>query len=159
MLIYLVMLFFYSSLPHLFFFLMIRRPPRSTRTDTLFPYTTLFRSSAIIITPNKKGDPNGPPRRLQNVRQFTPDATSTSYPPICDRPGQCRSRPPVDSPAGCPARQFGNSCERSYRAAPSPPATPPHASLYRDNPAQRRKTEHSCHPQSTPHWHNRHAQE
>src|SRR3546814_8785810 len=29
----------------LFFFLMIRRPPRSTRTDTLFPYTTLFRSS------------------------------------------------------------------------------------------------------------------
>src|SRR3546814_8330149 len=27
------------------FFLMIRPPPRSTRTDTLFPYTTLFRSS------------------------------------------------------------------------------------------------------------------
>src|SRR3546814_20275544 len=27
-----------------FFFLMIRPPPRSTRTDTLFPYTTLFRS-------------------------------------------------------------------------------------------------------------------
>src|SRR3546814_12224457 len=27
-----------------FFFVMIRRPPRSTRTDTLFPYTTLFRS-------------------------------------------------------------------------------------------------------------------
>src|SRR3546814_19752674 len=29
------------------FFLMIRRPPRSTRTDTLFPYTTLFRSPAV----------------------------------------------------------------------------------------------------------------
>src|SRR3546814_17159313 len=29
------------------FFLMIRRPPRSTRTDTLFPYTTLFRSDAV----------------------------------------------------------------------------------------------------------------
>src|SRR3546814_7034371 len=28
----------------LFFFLMLRRPPRSTRTGTLFPYTTLFRS-------------------------------------------------------------------------------------------------------------------
>src|SRR3546814_14860924 len=27
-----------------FLFLMVRRPPRSTRTDTLFPYTTLFRS-------------------------------------------------------------------------------------------------------------------
>src|SRR3546814_4941490 len=29
------------------FFLMIRRPPRSTRTDTLFPYTTLFRSPTL----------------------------------------------------------------------------------------------------------------
>src|SRR3546814_1515225 len=35
-----------------FFFLMIRRPPRSTRTDTLFPYTTLFRSFGKIgVTP------------------------------------------------------------------------------------------------------------
>src|SRR3546814_3688598 len=32
-----------------FFFLMIRRPPRSTRTDTLFPYTTLFRSRIGIV--------------------------------------------------------------------------------------------------------------
>src|SRR3546814_12375150 len=32
-----------------FFFLMIRRPPRSTRTDTLFPYTTLFRSLQIFL--------------------------------------------------------------------------------------------------------------
>src|SRR3546814_14025360 len=32
------------------FFLMIRRPPRSTRTDTLFPYTTLFRSKLILGT-------------------------------------------------------------------------------------------------------------
>src|SRR3546814_14732391 len=31
-----------------FFFLMIRRPPISTRTDTLFPYTTLFRSGIPI---------------------------------------------------------------------------------------------------------------
>src|SRR3546814_12184895 len=31
-----------------FFFLMIRRPPRSTRTDTLFPYTTLFRSDFSV---------------------------------------------------------------------------------------------------------------
>src|SRR3546814_4798080 len=31
-----------------FFFLMIRRPPRSTRTDTLFPYTTLFRSVCAV---------------------------------------------------------------------------------------------------------------
>src|SRR3546814_1028088 len=36
----------YLLLHSCFFFLMIRRPPRSTRTDTLFPYTTLFRSLA-----------------------------------------------------------------------------------------------------------------
>src|SRR3546814_6271460 len=30
---------------------MIRRPPRSTRTDTLFPYTTLFRSIALPFRP------------------------------------------------------------------------------------------------------------
>src|SRR3546814_11215122 len=35
---------FLASFFVFFFFLMIRRPPRSTRTDTLFPYTTLFRS-------------------------------------------------------------------------------------------------------------------
>src|SRR3546814_14399616 len=34
----------YYVLLSMLFFLMIRRPPRSTRTDTLFPYTTLFRS-------------------------------------------------------------------------------------------------------------------
>src|SRR3546814_12887760 len=34
-----------------FFFLMIRRPPRSTRTDTLFPYTTLFRSCKRAARP------------------------------------------------------------------------------------------------------------
>src|SRR3546814_20771136 len=37
-------MFFVFILSFFFFFLMIRRPPRSTRTDTLFPYTTLFRS-------------------------------------------------------------------------------------------------------------------
>src|SRR3546814_10346729 len=30
---------------------MIRRPPRSTRTDTLFPYTTLFRSCSLTLRP------------------------------------------------------------------------------------------------------------
>src|SRR3546814_10260835 len=44
---------FHSSFPfYCFFFLMIRRPPRSTRTDTLFPYTALFRSGR----PGRKAD-------------------------------------------------------------------------------------------------------
>src|SRR3546814_9983717 len=34
---------------------MIRRPPRSTRTDTLFPYTTLFRSNTIYNTSMRFG--------------------------------------------------------------------------------------------------------
>src|SRR3546814_19275480 len=42
------------------FFLMIRRPPRSTRTDTLFPYTTLFRSSASLSS-SSADDGSSPP--------------------------------------------------------------------------------------------------
>src|SRR3546814_18114233 len=47
------------------FFLMIRRPPRSTRTDTLFPYTTLFRSFSLAplliarVAPINAGMSNG----------------------------------------------------------------------------------------------------
>src|SRR3546814_15455362 len=37
-----------------FFFLMIRRPPRSTRTDTLFPYTTLFRSQPMMLETRRR---------------------------------------------------------------------------------------------------------
>src|SRR3546814_5308913 len=40
----------------LFCFLMIRRPPRSTRTDTLFPYTTLFRSADLCARTFDGGD-------------------------------------------------------------------------------------------------------
>src|SRR3546814_10586152 len=38
---------------------MIRRPPRSTRTDTLFPYTTLFRSQDLVITEPDCGTTRG----------------------------------------------------------------------------------------------------
>src|SRR3546814_13438364 len=44
MFVYLLYLFIRCSFVF-FLFLMIRRPPRATRTDTLFPYTTLFRSA------------------------------------------------------------------------------------------------------------------
>src|SRR3546814_1089333 len=53
---YLALLQLYS----LCFFLMIRRPPRSTRTDTLFPYTTLFRS-------HREAVPRHPGRTLSPV--------------------------------------------------------------------------------------------
>src|SRR3546814_17093427 len=44
------------------FFLMIRRPPRSTRTDTRFPYTTLFRSvveGSVRARQDRRGDEEG----------------------------------------------------------------------------------------------------
>src|SRR3546814_4164951 len=62
---------------------MIRRPPRPTRTDTLFPYTTLFRSALSeqvgrsrgggpagigVDLPDAPGDPPGPSRRLSDLR-------------------------------------------------------------------------------------------
>src|SRR3546814_16794302 len=50
----------------LFFFLMIRRPPRSTRTDTLLPYTTLFRSLG--------GDDADPAEQGQQHRELEGDA-------------------------------------------------------------------------------------
>src|SRR3546814_10258284 len=52
---------------------MIRQPPRSTRTDTLFPYTTLFRSASASTTPRTvqrwqiKAKPQGP----MTVNDFT----------------------------------------------------------------------------------------
>src|SRR3546814_13299585 len=60
-----------------FFFLMIRRPPRSTRTDTLFPYTTLFRSA---IGGLRRAWPTPRPSRLQNRRGRTGGGTAGSDP-------------------------------------------------------------------------------
>src|SRR3546814_5931372 len=52
----------------MFFFLLIRRPPRSTRTDTLFPYTTLFRSNGKIRKPLACA--NGGCRRRRALSRF-----------------------------------------------------------------------------------------
>src|SRR3546814_16324283 len=56
--------FSHSNSVFFFFFLMIRRPPRSTRTDTLFPYTTLFRSEGFW---RDNGDPASIPDRLKQL--------------------------------------------------------------------------------------------
>src|SRR3546814_10716141 len=47
---------------------MIRRPPRSTRTDTLFPYTTLFRSPPTAVEP-----PRRPPETVRAGAEGTID--------------------------------------------------------------------------------------
>src|SRR3546814_13383407 len=60
----------------LIFFLMIRRPPRSTRTDTLFPYTTLFRSEARFPRRHRPAPPPGHPIRIRCGR---PDGRSEEH--------------------------------------------------------------------------------
>src|SRR3546814_7367476 len=57
------------------FFLMIRRPPRSTRTDTLFPYTTLFRSPAALSL-RVSHPPLAPSTRQKTLISFAPTATT-----------------------------------------------------------------------------------
>src|SRR3546814_8098131 len=92
-----------------FFFLMIRRPPRSTRTDTLFPYTTLFRSLLCRGEYARRGD------RLGDRRVCADQPPGRMY-----RPNACRSRDVIGSRyhlGPCRRRQF--SChflDRSERA-------------------------------------------
>src|SRR3546814_10395975 len=101
-----------------FFFLMIRRPPRSTRTDTLFPYTTLFRSPApdrarlrqefpcprtarrnLVDRHRVAGGPNQPPGRSSGRPAFVPAPTNT----WCLRPAR-HKRPRQQEGRGNPAR-------------------------------------------------------
>src|SRR3546814_8004039 len=65
-----------------FFFLMIRRPPRSTRTDTLFPYTTLFRSLP------QRADRLQVRELLEKLRRRLPDQREADIRRVADiRPG------------------------------------------------------------------------
>src|SRR3546814_16008379 len=64
----------------LVFFLMIRRPPRSTRTDTLFPYTTLFRSGRSAAG-----------RRVRPDRFRRRRARRDPRPPLPERPVSVRA--------------------------------------------------------------------
>src|SRR3546814_20812178 len=65
------------------FFLMIRRPPRSTRTDTLFPDTTLFRSPESVMQVGEEDLPAPEPGQVQ-VRQ---EAIGFNYIDIYQRQG------------------------------------------------------------------------
>src|SRR3546814_3331116 len=63
----------------MFFFLMTRRPPRSTRTDTVFPYTTLFRTALVLLAGCEKAEAPAPG-----------DMTTTTEAPV-------KTAPPVDT--------------------------------------------------------------
>src|SRR3546814_17397266 len=75
MLIVIILSSLILSVSQSLFFLMIRRPPRSTRTDTLFPYTTLFRSRRDAVVHQDHGAPRDVDRR---------DAVHVHFAPPCD---------------------------------------------------------------------------
>src|SRR3546814_19701179 len=65
---------------------MIRRPPGSTRTDTLFPYTTLFRSR--VLRPGGRAvfiEPLGLNPAIELYRRFTPSARTPDEHPLLRR--------------------------------------------------------------------------
>src|SRR3546814_10355999 len=73
-----------------FFVLMIRLPPRSTRTDTLFPYTTLFRSAPSPPAASARTR-QGPHKPSSHWGRARPNAGAC--PPRSRRAPRCRHRP------------------------------------------------------------------
>src|SRR3546814_12466357 len=94
----------------MFFFLMIRRPPRSTRTDTLFPYTTLFRSPGEgLVAP--AGIADGATALLWSLGdQINHGRTlRTNYEQIKNKRALTREIPWRDSGGTAPPRQLAVS--------------------------------------------------
>src|SRR3546814_4424207 len=102
------MLHHYFSLG--FFFLIIRRPPRSTRTDTLFPYTSLFRSQSA--NPRHR---SAPPQSGGYHRKSRPM-------PKAAAPG---SRSSIPAPTASAQRRQNHPVTRSLIPWPHPPNRAP----------------------------------
>src|SRR3546814_6223184 len=71
---------------------MIRRPPRSTRTDTLFPYTTLFRSAGLCAPGGRHPDRQIPGRPVAGRRPAHALARQQALPGAAGGPGDGRLR-------------------------------------------------------------------
>src|SRR3546814_16447279 len=100
------------------FFLMIRRPPRSTRTDTLFPYTTLFRSG---VRQDPAGQPGGD-RREQAPRCGAGDGQGDAGDAAAEETQQQRAVPPFAANAYVRSeeRRVGKECVSTCRSRWSP---------------------------------------
>src|SRR3546814_8995455 len=99
------------------FFLMIRRPPRSTRTDTLFPYTTLFRSH------DRQAEDPGLDRRGDEARRHARRLTGGGRRVNCGAPRAFVS-PELDElagggsvAAGCQGGEHGDGHDRDGEQA------------------------------------------
>src|SRR3546814_16472143 len=116
----------------LFFFLMIRRPPRSTRTDTLFPYTTLFRSDSYAGGNRHHCRPfhcarrqeNSPERRgaaraARVLRAGEADRSSSGAQDASGTdPDQARSAPCSPCRNDCITRRRSDKCESGHDRHP-----------------------------------------
>src|SRR3546814_5562978 len=122
------------------FFLMIRRPPRSPRTDTLFPYTTLFRSPPRLrlrTDDGRAGPPGRPPRECRGKGEGA-----------CRPMGRRQAEPRGDRPrygsAGGEAWAFGSSQGGALPAGRRRSARPRPAAVRREA----RSEEHTSELQS-----------
>src|SRR3546814_6447041 len=112
---------------------MIRRPPRSTRTDTLFPYTTLFRSGdhaaeaveygggEVVALAHRLGKGRTPQRRSHLLGDRDGGLPEHREGDRVDRPVQVRSRRVFDN--HCGLRISMTRCPASPTEATSPGST------------------------------------
>src|SRR3546814_21196111 len=107
---------------------MIRRPPRSTRTDTLFPYTTLFRSATLPISSPVAGFSTGrnlPFAPLVQAPSMYRETSGYMFPPHAS--GDKNQARDYD---GKPGSRLGveSDLQACFRPpAPAAPAQPVHA--------------------------------
>src|SRR3546814_11067740 len=102
-----------------FLFLMIRRPPRSTRTDTLFPYTTLFRSALLEIL-HALGNIAHQARKAATTQQQNRhhgeyqqmDRAKTTHDSSPKRRSYLGSRPASGNGRDCPPKAAGQAPQR-----------------------------------------------
>src|SRR3546814_14242295 len=132
-----------------FFFLMLRRPPRSTRTDTLFPYTTLFRSHRDRTDPEYGRGEGAADRECGAVAAVTQRAGAERR-DLARAHGRCR-RGGADGPrrpwAGVPSDHGAGTQECGRGAAGAAEDASPGA----DQPRPlRRPREVSCQPYPPP---------
>src|SRR3546814_16495330 len=102
---------------------MIRRPPRSTRTDTLFPYTTLFRSGPRSTRSPPELPTPGSPRRWPRPTPAKPRSRWSARPCSSTAASATRGRAASTSTSSAPPSTAPSTAPRR---APPPPSHPPH---------------------------------
>src|SRR6056297_1784438 len=151
---------------------MLRRPPRSTRTDTLSPYTTLFRSRRDAIRPARRLCPAGRPREgpaprseehtseLQSLRRlsyavfclkkkkrpFSPGSASSRRDGGSRRSfPACRVWSPPGSPSGCTSWVIFFLVRRRPPRSTRTDTLFPYTTLFRSCPTHHRYAPRPCH--------------